>query len=471
MKRIRLGIFGKTFIITTAMMLIITLIAYLVLYILIPPFYKNYKINQYNKLSEQLIGQLENADTVAEEKDILTDFMQKTSSTVNVLNEDQSVFFNLSLYHGVELSEKFDESENQTAIKTEVSQEAEDGDYIHLEYSYTSNGQPRILQIIVALQPLNEAKAVIISIYPISGLLCIFFSFILASLFSHSFVKPIRKIRKITSEMALLKPNAEIQIVTSDEIGELSKDINNLYQELRGTISTLEKEMKIYSNLENERIDFLRTISHELKTPLASANALIEGIIYDVEPYCDNPNKYLTECKSFLDKSIQLTKESLNLNPGYNEKVEKHNLKDLITDVFSLYRVIVRFKQIRYTVNIPNDIYITTKVKMFSHALSNIFSNAVNYTMVNGEIRVKYLEDDRALVIENICMPLTENELKNVFLPFSSGKKHSHVSNGLGLYIVKQILVSLKIGHYFLPMEDKKGMRFKIFMPNSDLEQ
>lgn len=465
MKRIKLNIFRKTFLIAVVMMLIITLIAYLVLYLLIPQYYRHYKINQFNQLSEQLTEQLENTDTADGEKQILTDFAQKTSAEVNVYNEDRSVFFNLSVYHGIKQSEVIGESTVQSEQKIVVAQQAEDGDSINLEYSYHANGELRYLQMIVALQPLNEAKAVIISIYPIAGLLCIVFSFLLAMVFSHSFVKPIRTIRSVTSEMTLLAPDASIPVTSEDEIGELSRDINHLYQELRGTILALEHEVKIYSDLENTKIDFLRTISHELKTPLASANALIEGIIYDVEPYCTNSDQYLKECKSFLDKAIVLTKESLNLSPDYNEESSTYQLKSLIAEVFPQYQVIVKSKQIQYTTEIPDDIYVRTKIKLFSHALSNLFSNAANYTSAHGVIHVRYSTKDGALMIENTCTPLTDEELRTISLPFRSGKKRSELSNGLGLYIVKQILGLLELKFSFLPMENQKGMRFTIDIP------
>lgn len=461
MKRIRLSFFWKTFAVAMVMMLIITLVAYMMLYFLLPWFYKNYKTNQYDVLAEQLIEQLENIDTVTDEKNLLTDFVQKTSTKVTVLDGDHNVFFTLSLYQGVNLSEEPDESEGQSF---EVTQVAEEDGSIDLEYSYTSNGQLRNMKIIVTLQPLNEAKDVIINIYPIAGFLCILFSFILASLFSHSIVKPIRQIRNITSEMTRLEPNAEILVTANNEIGELSQDINNLYQELRGTILALEKEVKIYSDSENKKIDFLRSVSHELKTPLASANALIEGIICDVPPYEQNPKKYLSECKVFLDKAIQLTKESLSLSPDYNENVEDCNLKNLVAEVLSSYRVIIKSKQIRYSEDIPPNIHIETKVKMFSNALSNVFSNAANYTSTHGKIDVRYFEKNKKLVIENTCTPLSENELEKISSPFFSGEKHSDISNGLGLYIVKQLLYSLHFKYSFIPMENGKGMKFTVYL-------
>ena len=476
MKKIKLKIFVKTFIIAMIMMLIIVSIAYATLYMLLPNFYKDYKIKKYDKLSVQLIEQLENANTTLEEHDILTNFAQESATTeITVFNDDESVFLYISLRYGAvrqssSATNQTDESEiveNEIIVdeSNEILQTIGDYEHINLEYFYTTNGEQRRLQISVAIQPLNEAKDVIISIYPIAGLLCIVFSFILSIIFSRSFVRPIRRIQKATSKMTLLEPNVVIPITSEDEIGELSRDINNLYRELRGTIVALEKEKRVYTESENKKIDFLRTVSHELKTPLASANALIEGIIYDVPPYCNDTGKYLRECKSFLDKAIVLTKESLNLSPDYSGKIESYNLSELIANVYPLYRVIAKSKQIEYSIQIPSHLFVKTKIKMFSHALSNIFSNAVNYTSTNGKINSRYDEKIKALIIENTCIPLTNEELEYALLPFRSGSKRNDMSNGLGLYIIKQILNSLEIKFSFMPIEDDSGMRFTIFIP------
>ena len=70
--------------------------------------------------------------------------------------------------------------------------------------------------------------------------------------------------------MLKLEPDAKAIVSSKDEIGALATDINNLYQSLLLTIRNLELEKEKVSLAEKEKIDFLRTASHELKTPLTS---------------------------------------------------------------------------------------------------------------------------------------------------------------------------------------------------------
>ena len=231
-------------------------------------------------------------------------------------------------------------------------------------------------------------------------------------------------------------------------------------------MDTLKIEIDKYTNSENKKIDFLRTVSHELKNPLASANALIEGIIYDVPPYNQNQKQYLLECKTFLEKAIELTKESLNLSRyEYKEEECEKNLKDVVTAVAGDYKVIIKSKQIEYSENIPDSIKIVTKVNLFSKVLANIFSNAANYTNRYGKIEV-FIEtnnDSNKLIIANTCTPLTEDELSKLFIPFNNNYDNDN-SNGLGLYIVKQLLLILHMRYEFVPTKLGDGMKFVIYL-------
>ena len=469
MRKIKLNIFAKTLIISTIMLFIITMIAYMLIYALLPHFYKDYKLSQTEEIAKHLIDDLSKTNSEDQEKALLTKFVQNTSSTIVVVNENGEIFFQLSLMNSILLSqsntnheEVVDKHSFVEEDEVEIIKDVNEDKLSNLEYTYHTNSAVKRIYIQLTLQPLNEAKEVIISIYPFAGILSVGFSFILALLFSHSFAKPVRYIRKQTNKMINLESDAYIRIKSKDEIGELSVDINNLYTELRGTIIHLEKELQIFADTENQKIDFLRTLSHELKTPLASANALIEGIIYDVPPYCDNKVKYLVECKDFLDKAILLTKESLNLSPGYNEEEIECNLKSIIQDLYESYRVILKSKQIQYIENISDDILVNTKVKLITIALSNIFSNAVNYTKVGGTLKIVYFEESKTMIIENSCTPLSQEELNKIFLPFYSGNNKNELGNGLGLYIINQIFHVLKIDYKFETNSDGTGMQFII---------
>lgn len=467
MKKQKFGIFPKTFCMSLVILILITALAYLLIYILLPHFYQTYKTQQYQALSETLILELQQADNTAEENTIVSDFALKNnvSATLKENNENGKTLVSFS---ASTISVLEQEIEDQEMLSDEIWQSEEFGeesDSIVMDFSFDTTAGARYLTLSIPLQPLNEARDVIINIYPIAVFICIVFSLLFSFLQSSFFVRPIREIRRVTGEMRTLKPEARISVSSSDEMGELAGDVNELYQELLGTIHALSHELDKFSESENKKLDFLRTLSHELKTPIASTIALMEALIYDIPPYSENPQKYLSESRQLLEKAAALIKESLQMtNNDYKETPVPCNIKNIVEETFRSYRMVVRLKQISYEETLPDDIVVNTKGHIFSKVISNLISNAVNYTPEAGDIKIYYRENERAIRIENTCHPLSDEELSKIFAPFYSGNEKNLLSNGLGLYIVSQLLQLLKMRFSFCRSQDRTGMCFTIYL-------
>ena len=86
-----------------------------------------------------------------------------------------------------------------------------------------------------------------------------------------------------------------------DEIGVLGQNINELYQNLWQTIRSLEHENKRITQLEKEKIAFLRAASHELKTPLAALRIMLENMQLNIGEY-KNRDQYLAESVAQVDR-------------------------------------------------------------------------------------------------------------------------------------------------------------------------
>ncbi len=451
--------FAKTLMVSLTMLILLSLIVYLLFYFLMPAFYRRYKVKEFDKYGLELCEQLATAKDDVEEIYILNAFARQKHTNYTIRRPNGSVFYEVSDNVGVSITQDIAVSED---VELTISREnLESDDRFISEFKYcNSQGEERTLSLEVPLQPINEAKTVLIQILPIVGISCILLSFLLAVLFSQIVVRPIRRVQKTVREMAELKPEARISDQDGGAFAEMSQDINSMYEELRNTILDLEKQLQISSDAENEKIAFLRSVSHELKTPLASANALIEGITCGVEPYCNEQEKYLEQCHQLLEKAITLTRESLSLAPVYHEEQKRINLHKIVEQEFRQYKVILRSRQIHYELEIPDDVFLTTSSNLFSKVLSNVFSNAANYTDPEGAVSIHY--EKGKLRIDNSCTPLSKEELETVMKPMQTGKKRHENSNGLGLFIVAQSLTLLKIPFIFAPLPDGKGMRFEL---------
>lgn len=492
----KFNIFWKTFIMITAMLMGVTFVVLMLIYMLLPGFYQNHKITTYNELVNNRLIELENTQDLVDEITILNDIFQDSNTPFRVHDDEGAILHQIELFNQVNIrqSVEFEEIDVQYDILvqhepaiwyseiSEISNEVHfievgsasilsgfsvrafdfEDTFLNLNFDYTTSlGHNRTLTVSVPLTALADSQIVIMSMYPFAVLLSVLFALITAFIFSRWIANPIKKIQAATSRMRKLEPNIAIMTKSQDEIGILSHDISQLYEQLRSTIVTLEQEISRYSDAENKKIEFLQSVSHEMKTPLASANALLEGIIYEVSPYHDKPKQYLEECRGFLQKTIQLTKESLNLSEQYKKTEAVYNLADIVKETSNLYGVIFMVKQLSYHEDIPENINILTKKNLLLKVLSNLFSNAANYTSDGGQVRISFNND--ILTIFNSCTPLSQEQIEEIFKPLMM-QNTAKDATGLGLFIVKQLLRQLKIKFTFTPSESGDGMEFKLWI-------
>ncbi|MEZ5447746.1 MAG: ATP-binding protein [Thiolinea sp.] len=96
------------------------------------------------------------------------------------------------------------------------------------------------------------------------ALLTLITSFLIALLLSRQLVKPIHFLRRSTSELADGNYATRIQVHSQDELGQLSRDFNQLAESLQ--------------QHEKSRRQWIMDIAHELRTPLSILRGEVEAI-------------------------------------------------------------------------------------------------------------------------------------------------------------------------------------------------
>jgi signal transduction histidine kinase len=204
----------------------------------------------------------------------------------------------------------------------------------------------------ISRQLKQEAVAkVIAGAFPLSLLCCGFVSLICSILYSKAFSIPIKRISSATEKMARLEKTAVSDIYSRDEIGILSENINELYQSLLLTIENLEAEKEKVREAERSKVDFLRTASHELKTPVTAVNAMLENMILGVGKY-NNHDEYLPKCKELTDQLHVMIMEILDTSKigmvAEEEETAKTDIADIMDDLCSSYRWFCPHKSVAF---------------------------------------------------------------------------------------------------------------------------
>lgn len=476
----KLKLFQKTYLFTMILVGIIIIISHTLLYMLLPTFYMNKKEQDLENISSQLIEELEASDE-SSSKDIVKKFANRYSVNIVLTIKDET-----SVFEGIKQAEVYIEPEaikEESLVIPEVGGNVKledinkypneierntnffrirDNSIINSKTFNTLDGIDGSVKLVMDLQSFKEARSVVFMILPYS----IGISLVIALFASYIYVKiitdPIKEICEVTKEMKDLNKDAYCNINTGDEIELLANNINSLYKTLWNTIYSLKQEIENVSKSEKAKVDFLRSASHELKTPLMSIHIMLENMMLNIGKY-KNHDIYLPKCKDAvvdLSNMVQEILDTSRLNT-WNEHNEYKivNIKDLLEKTVDPYIITAKYKNINMSIDYSKSLNVNTDESLLSKALSNIISNAVNYTDEGKNISIYF--NNNSLIIENQCEPISKEHLDRIFEAFYRAefdRNRNTGGNGLGLYIVKQILNTLDIPHSFDATET--GMKF-----------
>ncbi|MDU7336639.1 MAG: HAMP domain-containing sensor histidine kinase [Clostridium sp.] len=475
MKRMKL--FPKTFLYTLFLMVVITLIGHALIYALMPIVYVNQKESVMKENHHQMVQRLQKMDIgqakaetekYTQQNQVFARLNYNGESLVygsiyiqNITGDDNSHFsFQASPFDGKagELPPNTIEIENGIVLYPSA-------EFIRTEETFTNpSGQSCSLETMITLQPVSEAKNVVLEILPFTLLICLIISVAFALFYSKRLTSPITHISKTTEQMEKMDRQAVCEVNSEDEIGKLAENVNFLYKSLLSTIDSLQKEINHVSEIEKSKVEFMRAASHELKTPVTAVGFMLDNMMLGVGKFKDY-DTYLPKCKGLIEKLSEmigniLDTSKLNFSAG-DEEVQDVPLVKYLTQMLDPYLLIAKTKGLLMEVDVPDTFTVKIPPHAFSKAVSNVLSNAVNYTAPGGKIRV-YTEKQQ-LIIENECTPLATEHLEHIFEPFyrpDFSRAKNSGGSGLGLYITAQILIAYHFRYSFVPFN--KGMRFKI---------
>ena len=484
MKKMKL--FQKTYLFTVGLMAIIIIISHTLLYMLLPSFYTNKKQQDLDNISYQLTEQLQNNNSNK------SDEIAKKFADMHNINILLSVNGKNKVYEGIKSCDIYinpdalDEQslvidnktdfieDNKKSNSTEVKNDflkISDSSLLYTKKLKTKDNVDASIKVAMDLQYLQEARSVVFMILPYSIGISLIISLFASYIYTKKITKPIKQICDVTKEMQVLKEDAYCDINTGDEIELLATNINSLYKNLLDTIDSLKEEIENVSKSEKSKVDFLRSASHELKTPLMSIHIMLENMILNIGKY-KNHDVYLPKCQEAvvnLSSMVQEILDTSRLNSLNGEKELKEvDLKILIESIIEPYKIIAKSKKINMNIDYSNSLNINTDKSMLKKALSNIISNAVNYTDNGKNINIYF--EKNSLIIENECKPIEQNHLDHIFEAFYRAefdRNKNTGGNGLGLYIVQQILKTLNISHSFESVQN--GMKFTIDFEENNL--
>lgn len=233
-------------------------------------------------------------------------------------------------------------------------------------------------------------------------------------------------------------------------------DITNLKSLEREKVNLLEALER--SN--NELQEYAHIVSHDLKSPLRSINALVSWIKDDNKGKLDGPTvQNLGLIETTLERMEQLISDVLLYSSigFYESEKESVNVQEVVKD---LIQILFIPEHITVYVLKPLPVVFGHKTKI-QQLFQNLISNAIKFIDKDkGFIYISFEEFDDyyQFSVQDNGMGIEKKYHKKVFKVFHALKK-SNDSTGIGLSIVQKI-VELHSGKIWLESKPNKGTTF-----------
>jgi two-component system chemotaxis sensor kinase CheA len=242
------------------------------------------------------------------------------------------------------------------------------------------------------------------------------------------------------------------------------------YDKLKKSNYLLKKQKEELIKANKIKDDFLANMSHELKTPLNSISIISAIMSQNKNNKLDSSShkniKIINKCAEDLTELINDILDISKIEAG-ELTINKNNisLKDLIEDLYDLFKPIAQNKNIEFINNFQIDnIDIFTDEHRTKQIIKNLVDNAIKFTNKGKvEILSKEFEDYFEISIIDSGSGIGKENLNYIFDRFkqvdnSISKKHHGA--GLGLAISKQ-LANLLNGYISATSEMGVGSIFK----------
>ena len=455
-----LKLFPKTFLVSIGLFAALIILAHALVYTLMPQFYLQQKEREAADNLTVLTTNLRGKST-EEMGQISQEFAQVKNVNITLTIDGRDQYF--QGFQSINIVTDSGKSVDTSVVKIADGQTVDPRSVILQQSSVTDEqGRAITVKLLADVAPVTQAKLATLHVLPYTMLGSLLVALLFSYIYSRFVTRPIRQMAAVTTTMQQLEKGARYPVNSRDEIGVLGQNINELYQNLWQTIRSLEHENKRITQLEKEKIAFLRAASHELKTPLAALRIMLENMQLNIGEY-KNRDQYLAESVAQVDRLAAMVNDVLRSGSVAEQALRQEKrlrIDKMVAEVVEDYTLLAKTRGMSFTVD-ARPTTIRANRDMMRHVISNLVSNAVRHGDAGSVITITC--DQHELAIENACKPLTRQQLQHIFDPFyrtSDGAKQHADSSGIGLYIVKMLLDTKGLDYDFTP--HGRGMRFVV---------
>ena len=291
-----------------------------------------------------------------------------------------------------------------------------------------------------------------------------------------------RNIRNLSKIAEAMENGADIESMPEfphDELGDISRNIIDLYRRLRHASTEIERE---HSNAMHEQQEKLRikrqltnNINHELKTPVAAIQGYLETII-------NNEDMTDEERRSFIEKSYAHSQRLTQLltdvstitrmEDGSNRiECDSVDLSAIIHEICDEVALLPDVKRMRMNLELPEPMMVRGNSSLLMSIFKNLTDNAIAYSG-DRDIFIKASEGDNNMYVITVAdngIGIDNDHIGHIFERFyriDAGRSRKLGGTGLGLSIVKNAVL-FHGGDIEVYNRKVGGLEFKFTLPKA----
>ena len=261
-----------------------------------------------------------------------------------------------------------------------------------------------------------------------------------------------------------------------DDMGEVSQVVCTFIDitEQKKMLEALRESEAKLKELNATKDKFFSIIAHDLKSPFNSILGFSQLLVEQTrDEGLDNIGRYAEIILHSSQKALDLLMNLMEWSRTQTGKIEFNpsyfDLADLVKEVKQLFNVTAEQKSIHISLVLPSQYMVYADQAMISTVLRNLISNAVKFTMPEGEINVAIEEKKSKFMISvtDTGTGIAKENVKKLFqidenytMPGTMNEK----GTGLGLILCKEF-VEKHGGEISVKSKEGEGSTFYFTIP------
>jgi signal transduction histidine kinase len=241
-------------------------------------------------------------------------------------------------------------------------------------------------------------------------------------------------------------------------------------------LTAILRDVTLRKTLEEMKNDFVNTVSHDLKNPIA----VIEGMATLLQRELPEAGRQRDRCETILNTTrfmAELVTDLLDLGKieaGFDPNVEPLDVVPAVHATVQQLSIQAESKQIDVKLDLPDEVYVMATPGRLKQALLNLVSNAIKYTPDGGHVSVAVSADTLPSGAEVVTIRVKDTghgnptkDLPHVFDKFfrvKNDRTEGIAGTGLGLAITRSI-VEAYAGRIRAESVEGVGSTFTIELP------